>query len=105
MRRFAVPLVLALAVAAPSAAREADRAGGERPRTEMAGLRGAQPTPGPTPSPDAVFVPPPPVAARTGGPSDPSRCRVRCARDYYFCLADEADHCPATWSRCAARCG
>jgi hypothetical protein len=45
-----------------------------------------------------------PLAAAPAKP-DAGRCRLTCASNYYFCLAnDGSDDCPATWGQCRAAC-
>ncbi|MFZ5668134.1 MAG: hypothetical protein ACOY4K_01435 [Pseudomonadota bacterium] len=102
MRPAAVLLVLALAVAAPSAAQEMGRIGSVSP--PAAALRGPMEA---APKPPAdLAVPAPALPAAPIRVADGSRqCRLACARAYYFCLADEADICAPNWSRCTARCG
>jgi len=47
-----------------------------------------------------------PGSGAAAPPSDPTDCRLACARSYYFCLAgaDPTD-CPRSWTQCLADCG
>lgn len=102
MRRLAVLLAVSLALAAPAAAQQgrlAPDAGGPV-------LRGAIAAPAPrAEDPILALIPaPPPVISRTAAGDDSGQCRLRCSRDYYFCLAGEDDQCPQRWSRCLSGC-
>lgn len=102
MRRLAVLLAVTLALAAPAAAQQ----GRVAPDAAASLPRGAIAAPAPrTQDPVLALIPAPlPVATPISAGDDAGQCRLRCSRDYYFCLAGEDDQCPQRWSRCLSGC-
>jgi hypothetical protein len=117
--RLALALILGLALAAPAYGQKIPPKPA-KPTSVAAklGLRGPV-SPDATPDADAPAADPskqaplaaapplPPLLAPLAPPRpDAGRCRLTCASDYYFCLANEAtdSSCPDTWSQCRAAC-
>ena len=103
MRRLAALLVLTLALATPAGAQQG-RIAEVPPQPELRGSVEAD-TPVPIPAPIALAAPPA-FSAFATRPADAGRCRMSCAQDYYFCLAqDEATDCGPGWRQCLLACG
>lgn len=101
--RLLAALLLTLALAAPAAAQQ-ERIGQIERQAE---LRGAvQPEALPAFAPPILLGAPPSFSAMPMQVADPGRCRMSCAKDYYFCLAqDEASDCGPGWRGCVLSCG
>ena len=102
--RLAIALVL-LAFT-PAFAQDADAPATLRPSVQADGPTPAPTTPNATPA--TPTTPSPPVAPAFS-PIPPQataeQCRMRCAQDYYFCLAEnEISDCAPTWGQCRLAC-
>lgn len=97
MRRAALILSLSLVFAAPVGAQTAKDA------PPLRGVQTMSPSDAPAPAPAMPAAPVGMTPAPSG--ADAGRCRLSCARSYYFCLAsDTPDDCPGAWSQCRAAC-
>ena len=104
MRRLAALLVLSLALATPAGAQQG-RIGEGPPQPT---LRGAVKAELPVfDFPEAIVLSAPPsFSAFPTQRADAGRCRMSCAQDYYFCLAqDDAIDCGPAWRQCLLSCG
>jgi hypothetical protein len=117
--RAALALALGLALAAPAYGQKIPpRPAKPTSAAAKLGLRGPvspdaapdteQASPDPLAKGPLAATPPlPPLLAPLAAPQpDAGRCRLSCASDYYFCLANDAtdSSCPDTWSQCRAAC-